>query len=68
MRAAALSAVQENAAALVLDLAGPARFVIEGDDLRALASGWTLARLEGDDRRLAWVGPADAGSDDVPLP
>lgn len=52
---ATLAAVQEDAAALVLDLAGPETFVIEGDDLRALASGWTLAHV-GDD--MAWIAPA----------
>lgn len=55
VRTATAAAVQEDAGALVLDVAGPATFVIEGDDLRALASGWTLARV-GDD--MAWIGPA----------
>ncbi len=57
VRSAALAAVQEDAAALVLDLAGPVMFVIEGDELRALAAGWTLARLDDD---LAWVGPGSS--------
>ncbi|CAN5664848.1 hypothetical protein BH11ACT8_BH11ACT8_24520 [soil metagenome] len=56
MQAATAAAVQEDAAALVLDLVGPVTFVIEGDDLRALASGWTLARI-GDE--IAWVAPAE---------
>lgn len=54
-RLAARSALQDGAAALVVDVAGPTTFVIEGDDLRALAAGWTLARV-GD--RTAWIGPA----------
>src|SRR5688500_10428708 len=36
--AAARAAVQERAAALVVDVAGPVRFVVEGEDLRALAA------------------------------
>jgi hypothetical protein len=51
-RLAAQSAVQEDAAALVLDIAGPSTYVLEGDDLGALASGWRLARV-GD--RTAWL-------------
>ena len=49
---AARSAAQEGAAALVIDVAGPTRFVIEGDDLTAVASGWTLARVG---ERTAWI-------------
>jgi hypothetical protein len=49
---AAQSAVQEDAAALVVDIAGPTTFVVEGDDVRALASGYRLARV-GD--RTAWL-------------
>jgi hypothetical protein len=48
---AAQSALQEDAAALVVDLAGPATFVLEGDDLLGLASGWTLTRVG---ERSAW--------------
>lgn len=51
---AARSATQEGADALVIDVAGPVRFVIEGEDLTAVAAGWTLARV-GD--RTAWIGP-----------
>ena len=54
-RLAAQSALQDDAAALVVDVAGPVPFVIEGDDLRALAAGWTLARVG---ERAAWIGPA----------
>ena len=35
---AARAAVQERAAALVVDVAGPVPFVVEGEDLRALAA------------------------------
>lgn len=43
-RVAAQSALQEEAAALLVDVAGPVRLVVRGDDLTALAAGWTLAR------------------------
>ena len=36
---AAQSALQDGAAALVVDLAGPVRFVLEGDDLRGARAG-----------------------------
>ena len=55
-RTAALSAVQEGADALLLDVAGPVTVAVEGEDLRALAAGWLLARA-GD--RVGWVAPAD---------
>ncbi|MEP9364843.1 SseB family protein [Nocardioides sp. CN2-186] len=51
---AARSALQDDAAALVVDLAGPVRFVVEGDDLRGLAEEWTLARVAGGH---AWIRP-----------
>jgi hypothetical protein len=37
-RQAALAAVQEKAAALLVDVAGPVMFVVEGDDLIAMAT------------------------------
>jgi hypothetical protein len=49
---AARAALQEGADALVCDVAGPVAYVIQGDDLRALADGYTLADLGG---RRAWV-------------
>lgn len=52
---AAASAAQDGADALVIDVAGPTRFVIEGDDLTAVAAGWTLARMG---ERTAWIRPA----------
>lgn len=52
---AASSAVQEQAAALVVDIAGPHPFVLEGEDLVAFASGWRLVRVG---ERSGWVRPA----------
>lgn len=49
---AARSALQEGAAALVVDVAGPATYAVEGELLEGLARGWTLART---DEGLAWV-------------
>jgi hypothetical protein len=46
-RTAALAAVQEGAAAVVVDVAGPVTFVVEGDDLRTLAGA---AGRPGDSR------------------
>ncbi len=54
---AARSALQDGAAALVVDVAGPVRFVVEGEDLERLAGGWTLVRV-GD--QVAWVRPDDS--------
>ncbi len=58
-RTAAQAAVQEGATALLVDLAGPVRLVVDGDHLTALAAGWTLARV-GDD--LAWLAPGGSDS------
>jgi hypothetical protein len=44
VRTAALSAVQEGADALLVDVAGPVMLVVEGDDLLALAAGRRLVR------------------------
>jgi len=52
---AAQSALQNHASALLVDVAGPHSFVIEGDDLEAVALGWTLADVGG---RAAWIRPA----------
>ena len=54
-RLAAQSAVQDGADALVVDVAGPVRFVLQGEDLTRVAAGWTLARVG---ERPAWIGPA----------
>ncbi|MFT4264774.1 MAG: SseB family protein, partial [Nocardioides sp.] len=54
-RDAARAALQDGADAIVIDLAGPTAYPVEGDDLLALASGWRLARVgEGS----AWIRPA----------
>ena len=52
---AAQAAIQEGADALVLDVAGPVRFALDGEDLRAVAAGWRLTRV-GD--QAAWIRPA----------
>lgn len=51
-RTAAQAALQDGAAAVVVDVAGPASFVVEGQDLEGLARGWMLARVGG---RPAWL-------------
>ncbi len=43
---AAASAVQDGADALLVDVAGPVLFAVEGEDLRSLASGHVLRRVE----------------------
>ncbi len=42
---AAQSAIQDGADALVIDIAGPVPFVVQGDDLTRIAAGWRLARV-----------------------
>ena len=59
---AAQSAVQEGAAALLVDVAGPVRLVVEGADLARLAAGWTLGRV-GD--QWAWIGSPGESSDSM---
>ena len=54
-REAARAARHDGAAALLVDVAGPVRFVVEGEDLDALADGFTLAEVAG---RPAWVRPS----------
>lgn len=56
---AARSALQDGAAALVVDVAGPSRFVVEGEDLARLAEGWTLARAG---ERTVWIRPTGESS------
>ncbi len=55
-RLAAQAALQDGAAALVVDVAGPTAIVIEGEDLAGLAAGWRLARVG---ERRAWIRPSD---------
>ncbi|MGZ4469723.1 MAG: SseB family protein [Nocardioidaceae bacterium] len=52
---AAEAAVQDQASAMVVDVAGPEMFVVEEDDLRALAEGYTLVEVSG---RYGWARPA----------
>jgi len=54
-RDAAAAAVSEGADALLIDIGGPHRFVVEGEDLASLAAGHLLVRL--DDSRWAWAAP-----------
>jgi hypothetical protein len=49
---AARSALQDGADVLLVDVAGPVRFVVEPDDLRALADGFRLVPVG---QRLAWA-------------
>jgi hypothetical protein len=57
-RDAARAAVQDGADALLVDVAGPVRLVVQGEDLRALAEGFVLTDLAG---RPAWVRPESPG-------
>ncbi len=53
---AARSAVQEGASALVVDVAGPTSYAVEGALLEGLARGWTLTNdVDGP----AWAGPVE---------
>lgn len=57
---AATAAVQEGAEALLVDLAGPAPYIVDGDDLTRLAAGWRLIALgAGEDASAGygWIGP-----------
>lgn len=49
---AARSALQEGAAALLVDVAGPTPYAVEGRLLEGLARGWTLVRT---DEGHGWV-------------
>ena len=53
-RLAAQAAIQDEAAAVVVDIAGPSTLVVEAEDLDALATGLRLTQV-GD--RAAWIGP-----------
>ena len=52
VRQAALAALQDEASALLIDLAGPIQFIIEEDDLTSLAQGHRLVPVEG---RWGWA-------------
>lgn len=52
---AATAAVQDGAEALLVDLAGPTTFVVDGDDLVRLAGGFRLVAVGAGH---GWIGPA----------
>lgn len=54
---AATAAVQDGAEALLVDLAGPTPFVVDGEDLGRLAAGWRLVELTGTGGGHGWIGP-----------
>lgn len=55
---AATAAVQDGAEALLVDLAGPASYVVDGEDLTRLAAGWRLVALgQGSTEGHGWIGP-----------
>ncbi|MFN8195142.1 MAG: SseB family protein [Nocardioidaceae bacterium] len=54
-REAAETALRDGAAALLVDLAGPVRLVVDGEDLAGMAAGWTLGRVG---ERSVWIRPA----------
>ncbi|WP_307861508.1 SseB family protein [Nocardioides xinjiangensis] len=57
-RTAATAAVQDGAEALLVDLAGPATYVVDGDDLPRLASGWRLVAIGDGSGGHGWIGPS----------
>ena len=66
-RTAAQAALQEGADALVVDVAGPVTFAVDGDDLRALAAGWRLTRVgAGAAERTGWIRPAGESGGSIP--
>lgn len=52
---AAIAAVQDGAEALLVDLAGPASYVVDGEDLTRLAAGWRLVAVGSGH---GWIGPS----------
>ncbi|MCH1868966.1 SseB family protein [Nocardioides sp. CFH 31398] len=54
-RTAARAAREDDAEALVVDVAGPTPYVVEGDDLVGLAEGWRPVRVAGGH---GWIAPA----------
>lgn len=54
-RDAARAARQDGAEALLVDVAGPVVFVVEGEDLTALAEGWALTEVRSG--AWGWVRP-----------
>jgi hypothetical protein len=56
---AATAAIQDGAEALLVDLAGPATYVLDGEDLTRLAAGWRLVAIgEGGGEGHGWIGPS----------
>jgi hypothetical protein len=59
---AATAALQDGAEALLVDLAGPATYVVDGEDLTRLAAGWRLVALgasgPGGAQEHGWIGPS----------
>lgn len=56
---AATAAIQDGAEALLVDLAGPATYVVDGDDLTRLAAGWRLVAIgDGGTVGHGWIGPS----------
>jgi hypothetical protein len=56
---AATAAIQDGAEALLVDLAGPASYVLDGADLTRLAAGWRLVAMgEGAAAGHGWIGPS----------
>jgi SseB protein N-terminal domain len=60
-RQAAQAAMQDDAEALLLDVAGPALLVIEGEDLCSLAEGYRLVEAGG---RWAWARLSETAADE----
>jgi hypothetical protein len=60
-RQAAQAALQDDAAALVVDVAGPVLLVIEGEDLRSLAEGYRLVETGSG---WAWARVSDPAPDE----
>jgi hypothetical protein len=59
MPRAAEAALQDDAAAVLVDVAGPVLFVVETDDLRELARGSLLVRVgAGLSGRYGWATPS----------
>lgn len=56
---AATAAVQDGAEALLVDLAGPATYVVDGEDLARLAGGFRLVAIgDGRSEGYGWIGPS----------
>jgi hypothetical protein len=60
-RQAAQAAVADHADALLVDVAGPTLFVVEGEDLRSMAEGYRLVEAGG---RWAWVRVSEDEADE----